>query len=400
MKLAHGSSKKAESVAFPHFSFLTFNPCHLSLTSALKTNPNSWNKKANVLYLEGPPGVGFTLAGSVYEMMHNDEDTSRYSIEALSVFLTVHHTEFLGRDLYFGGEAYAGISIPWLGFFMRTFNNFSPFKFNIKGVMIGNGVTIPRFLVDPSSIVEYLYQHALINEATYSNFMNKCKADPTVSGCDTLLDQAQTSLDGLNPYNINGQCHNTTSPSSMIGMNGFKSWARKEKNLEWAASGSEKSCVDAQGVIMLLNSVDFRKAFYTSSKVATWDVCSTVCYEYFTIDDILASYWIYPFFITLGIKVLVYSGDLDAAVPITDTLTWLTDLQKELKLQTVTPWGPWYMNGEIPNESQTVGNVWQLQNLTYVSIKGAGGMVPQDKGAEAWTMMDNFINDVPFNTSP
>jgi serine carboxypeptidase-like clade II len=248
------------------------------------------------------------------------------------------------------------------------------------------------------SQVEYLYQHSLISEASYNAFMSKCEADPSVSGCDSLLEQAQSSLVDLNPYNINGRCYNTTAPGSLIGMRGPKSWSNsKKRSLD---ANSEKPCVDAQGVIMLLNSVDVRQAFHTFDNITYWDVCNAQCYSLFTIDEVLAAYWIYPYFLTHGYRVLVYSGDLDAAVPITDTLTWLTDLEKELNLKTTTPWGPWFMPGEIPNEPQAVGNVWQFSNVTFVSIKGAGGMVSQDKGAEALTMVNNFIHNIPFVVNP
>lgn len=37
-----------------------------------------------------------------------------------------------------------------------------------------------------------------------------------------------------------------------------------------------------------------------------------------------ASYWIYPIMIKEGLRVWVYSGDVDADVPITGTLAWIS----------------------------------------------------------------------------
>lgn len=37
-----------------------------------------------------------------------------------------------------------------------------------------------------------------------------------------------------------------------------------------------------------------------------------------------ASYWIYPELIKEGLKIWVFSGDVDADVPITGTLHWLS----------------------------------------------------------------------------
>lgn len=44
------------------------------------------------------------------------------------------------------------------------------------------------------------------------------------------------------------------------------------------------------------------------------------------------------------------------------------------------------------HEDQVGGMTWELKNLTFVSVKGAGHMVPRDKRAEAYVMFDTFIN--------
>lgn len=38
----------------------------------IKTNPEPWNKRANVLYIESPAGVGFSIAELISDYQHND----------------------------------------------------------------------------------------------------------------------------------------------------------------------------------------------------------------------------------------------------------------------------------------------------------------------------------------
>lgn len=42
----------------------------------IKKNPEPWNKRANVLYLESPAGIGFSWANSNYDYNQNDMSQS------------------------------------------------------------------------------------------------------------------------------------------------------------------------------------------------------------------------------------------------------------------------------------------------------------------------------------
>jgi len=53
------------------------------------------------------------------------------------------------------------------------------------------------------------------------------------------------------------------------------------------------------------------------------------------------SYWTYPNLIAAGLKIVIFSGDTDAAVPITGTLYWIDLLRKERNLGTIEMWRPW-----------------------------------------------------------
>lgn len=52
---------------------------------------------------------------------------------------------------------------------------------------------------------------------------------------------------------------------------------------------------------------------------------------------------------------MIYSGDVDAVVPVTGTMFWINKLQTELcnllipiitALLTLSPWRPWYVEGK------------------------------------------------------
>jgi serine carboxypeptidase-like clade 2 len=92
-----------------------------------------------------------------------------------------------------------------------------------------------------------------------------------------------------------------------------------------------------------------------------------------------ASIWIYPILMRAGLRVWVYSGDVDADVPITGTMSWRTSFKEEQRLAVIEPWREWWVKGLHRHEDQVGGMVWELTNLTFVSVRGAGHLVPKDK---------------------
>ena len=113
-----------------------------------------------------------------------------------------------------------------------------------------------------------------------------------------------------------------------------------------------------------------------------------------------ASYWLYPILIKAGLRVWIYSGDIDANVPITGTLRWIQLMKDVNGLPVVEPWREWWAPGLHKHEDQMAGMVWKLRGFTFVSVKGAGHMVPSDKPKEAQILLESFINnaDLPYNS--
>jgi serine carboxypeptidase-like clade 2 len=103
------------------------------------------------------------------------------------------------------------------------------------------------------------------------------------------------------------------------------------------------------------------------------------------------SYYIYPILIKAGLKVMVYSGDADAIVPITGTVAWIKEIFEEMRLPFKKPWRPW-----VSGSQNISGMIWELEGISLVTFLGAGHMVPTTKPEEAHTMLDNYLNGVEF----
>jgi len=76
-------------------------------------NPYSWNKRANLVYIESPAGVGYSIAKGKGDNIHTDYSQSEDAFKALKDFYSKFPT-LKDNDLYISGESYAGIYVPYL----------------------------------------------------------------------------------------------------------------------------------------------------------------------------------------------------------------------------------------------------------------------------------------------
>jgi serine carboxypeptidase-like clade 2 len=76
----------------------------------------------------------------------------------------------------------------------------------------------------------------------------------------------------------------------------------------------------------LFNDGLIRERLHLGGFHSEWDLCSSSVEARYKSDE-RASYWIYPLLIKAGLRVWVYSGDVDANVPITGTISWVMKLR-------------------------------------------------------------------------
>ncbi|KAF9590985.1 hypothetical protein IFM89_000530 [Coptis chinensis] len=112
----------------------------------LVRNEHSWNKEANMLYLETPVGVGFSFSiQTSFETV--DDKITGMSHHFEQLLIDIHQTK-----LFITGESYAGHYIPQLAELMIQLNK-KKMLFNLKGIALGNPVL--EFETDFNSRAEY-----------------------------------------------------------------------------------------------------------------------------------------------------------------------------------------------------------------------------------------------------
>ncbi|GFP84994.1 serine carboxypeptidase-like 45 [Phtheirospermum japonicum] len=135
----------------------------------LVINNYSWNREANMIYLESPAGVGFSysLDKSFYESV-NDEMTASDNFIFLENWFK-KFPEFKKNELYITGESYAGHYVPQLA---NLIIQSKPKFMNLTGIAIGNPLL--EYNTDFNSVSEYMWSHGLISDSTFHQLTTVC----------------------------------------------------------------------------------------------------------------------------------------------------------------------------------------------------------------------------------
>ncbi|XP_023897381.1 serine carboxypeptidase-like 42 isoform X2 [Quercus suber] len=153
---------------------------------SLRKNSMSWSR-----------GVGWSYSKTSSDYTWGDASTAKDML----VFMLKWYEkfpDFKSRELFLTGESYAGHYIPQLAIALLDYNAHSTgFKFNIKGVAIGNPLL--RLDRDVPATYEFFWSHGMISDEVGLTIMSKCDFDDYVFA--SPHNQADTCNNAINEAN-------------------------------------------------------------------------------------------------------------------------------------------------------------------------------------------------------
>jgi len=372
----------------------------------IKLNPYSWNKVANVLYIEAPAGVGYS-----YSLDENyvtgDAETALANYIAVKDFFR-QFPEYAHHEFYISGESYAGVYVPSLAAQVAA----DP-AIKFKGIAVGNGLS--SYDINDNSAIYFMYYHGFLGGDMWKTLKASCCPKDSAKRCD-FKNGARSSpicrkvyeevsyqvwMSGVNPYNVMASCaggvstySNDGSASTLRHTSLFFDDSRlrlARGNFSAAFANDDEGvsppCTDGSDLLKYLNSQPVRAALHVSSRVKKWNFCSstigqTYRHEFQEMDDF------YHILLAKKIRILVYNGDLDLACNFLGDQWFVNRLQAPLK----NAKRPWLVVDE-QGQNQIAGFVKDFEGISYMTVKGAGHMVPTDKPYESLEMLKRFLKD-------
>ncbi|KAJ0034752.1 hypothetical protein Pint_24135 [Pistacia integerrima] len=282
------------------------------------------------------------------------------------------HPKFLKNQLYLAGDSYSGKIVPMI---VQEISEgldagIEPIL-NLKGYVLGNPVTDEN--KDLNSRIQFSYLKALITHEIYKSAKMNCKGeyinvDPSNGLCKADLQNVTTCTQNLYLGNIlEPDCSIDASPKPKL-LNWHRSifmeqdfsdsllsptrpptpWCRVYNyyySYEWA---NDKTVQRVLGV--------------REGTIKDWARCNkSLSYT----KDIPSSLNYHRNLIKRGYRVLIYSGDLDLAIPYVGTETWI----KSLNLTIDSGWQPWSVEGQVAG--YWMRYIESIYSLTYATVKAS-----------------------------
>lgn len=385
----------------------------------MQVNPYSWNKVSNLLFLESPAGVGFSYSNTSADYRSNDAKTAADSYTFLLRFLA-RYPGLAASELYITGESYAGHYVPQLAQLIWRGADANPV--NLRGLAIGNAWTDSG--VDNLGAAFYWWTHALVSDDTFAGiarFCNLSRVGPLEQDddaaaaltaaaavgdnreCDAHLEAAERELGNINIYEIYvdvclpgpGGGHARKEVHQLARHLGARGVGTRPILAAAAgavgATDSYDPCVDDE-VEAYLNLPGVQAALHANVSGGIpyrWTDCSNhLRYSY---SDVLGS--VLPIYAELldlpdarRPRLLIYSGDTDAIVPVTGSRAWIGALERPV----TAPWRPYYVGRQVG------GYVTVYDKLTFATVRGAGHMVPYTQPARALHLFRAFVRGTRY----
>lgn len=355
--------------------------------------PYAWTKTASIIFLDAPVGTGFSYSRTVDGWPTSDSKSGEQSYQFFRKWLE-ENPQFLGVQLFVGGDSYSGITVPIVVQKIVEGNEagLEP-HMNLKGYLVGSPRT--DSVIDENSKVDFAHRLALISDDLYEATKTSChenyvNVDP--SNADCLINLASIKRLTKEIYRMN-----ILEPKCTFASDGPKSeFDRRylqENTGDFILSPPkipELWCRNFNYVLSYVwsNDPSVQDALHVrKGMVSEWKRCNkSLSYT----KDVLSVVGIHRNLSMHELDVLVESADHDYVVPFPGTQKWL----KSLNLKVVNEWHPWFVDGQVAGFARKYS-----QNgfrLTYAILKGTGHTAPEYKRRVCYKMFDRWLHYYPL----
>ncbi|KAK9804123.1 hypothetical protein WJX73_001313 [Symbiochloris irregularis] len=378
----------------------------------LTTNPYSWSKVANMLYIDSPAGVGLSYSTNPADYTTDDYQTTQDAYQAILQWFE-KYPYFLSHDFYITGESYAGVYVPLISSLVLDGigRGVEP-ELNFKGYAIGNPSTDGSTNYDENGLYQgfHLISQNLLNALneyecpnSIDNF-NASNPDGNATAgldaplCASMADAVNNNVQDVFNYDLLKSCFYGQQTFNAFIFNQSVALLAKEgidfeDTLDIYQPLDDYCDYDDRIAHKFLNDFSVRDAMHAApfankneTLAGFFEMCTTRV-NYTVLVESTIPYHMHN--IARGARVLVYSGDHDTVVPTPGTEHWTSRVGAGLGQ--VADWAPWYIANPDSFGIQVGGYLTQYNGLDFLTIRNAGHQVPTTQPKAALAFFSSWL---------
>ena len=213
--------------------------------------------------------------------------------------------------------------------------------------------------------------------------------------CEELISAAHDAIGDFNIYNFYDNCGDGNQASSALS-SGTQHRARLNAPGPRHTGGQSYACGTGRATTAWANDPAVRLALHMQPESFygySWALFAGAAMQYDHYTG--ASYDLYPTLLQ-HTPVLIYNGDVDACVPYNSNADWIVALAAQQSWVQATAWRPWLLQ-RMPAGYVTQYDTKLAHNLTFLTVKESGHMVPQYQPARAFAFFSRWLEQsMPF----
>lgn len=349
----------------------------------------SWNNNANLLYIDNPLEVGFSILRSGPPISTETQIAKDVETFLLRWLALEEFSSLKGRDLFITGESYAGHYVPWISNHLYSLKN--PW-IKLRGLAIGNGLSSPNLQYPEYKTFVELPENTRFTKLSANEAALLDKFSPL---CNQMINHRNRRL----PLNYKFVCESISgiilAPTPEEVKKG-KQMRFNLYNIKNPCPTQFGLCYDFTAVTEFFNQIQTQQELGVAQEHIVFTTCSNAGAGLQRADWWVDASSQLTKLLDNNIKVLVYSGDLDYICNWKGGEKWTFEMewkhkegfQKTEFEERMDPYG-----------TVAIGNSRKYENFEFLRFFDAGHLVPMDQPYHALVMINELIGQpVPLNS--
>jgi len=360
---------------------------------ALEINEHSWNKIANMVFIEQPVGVGFSKANSKID--YGDEQAAADNYRFVKGFFK-KFSQYYDQDFYISSESYGGHYMPTLAQKIKQKNDLT----NFRGIFLGNPLTYMQY----RNYGQYgtAWGHQLFPAPLWRDYKaaNCFTSFPPSDACNKVTAKMDVMMAGFDPYALD---YDKCASDAAVGRH--ERWVLRNAILQ--ANSPEGTLLKATApyepcatdfLTAYLNRADVQTAIHVQAGHNTWALCSNDVGNAYNMTDVVKSMVpVWKELIELGdMNIMIVSGDDDAVCATLGTQQWIWDMGYSAKAD--KDWQIWKVEGQtagfttdfdVPIKGAACGK--KGCGFSFTTVHSAGHMIPSTQPARSLALLEVFL---------